>query len=353
MIGELSHYLKDMTPARRMEDLYDVEDSLRYNTRLKFQFWCGTTNKPLSEVQERVLAEVWWVFNPGETWYPSPAVEKYLMRWLMAHTGPRKYEFNVKKAGKQWPRIISHYFSANGHYGELAILEKILLTILRSKKPTILKDIFPADRHADLGLWIDWIMELDKNLRLGIQVGTGSNMNSKLKKLIQKHPHDRDVIKWKNTGKKSDEEHLSHDFVRDGSAVMLFPTFKTDKGDMSVRKADLLAWKRTYQTRHITEQNPSFVKYGRWIMDILDFLDRGIKSDFIHMLDPRTPEVSQSHITNSGDTVFAKVEKFEGQVVATLELHENTQSYRTSRPIRFALPISPGFLKVYKEKMGS
>lgn len=74
------------------------------------------------------------------------------MRWLMAHTGPRKYEFNVKKAGKQWPRIISHYFSANGHYGELAILEKILLTILRSKKPTILKDIFPADRHADLGL---------------------------------------------------------------------------------------------------------------------------------------------------------------------------------------------------------
>ena len=121
---------------------------------------------------------------------------------------------------------------------------------------------------------------------------------------------------------------------------------------MTQRQKGLLDGKRTYQTRHITEQNPTFVKYGRWVLDILDFFDAGVRSGFIHMLDPRTPEVSQSHITNSGDTVFAKVEKFEGQVVATLELHENTRSFRTSRPIRFALPISPGFLKVYKEKMG-
>lgn len=76
----------------------------------------------------------------------------------MAHTGETRYDFQPKNASHyQWPKIISKYFNNPGHFAELVILEKILLAILRSRKPYPVTDAFMADRIGDAHMKTDWI----------------------------------------------------------------------------------------------------------------------------------------------------------------------------------------------------
>jgi hypothetical protein len=98
----------------------------------------------------------------------------------MAHTGQTRYDFRPKNAAHyQWPKIIARYFDSPGHFAELVILEKILLAILRSRKPYPVTDVFMADRIGDTQMKTDWIFhrQLKRGLlQMGIQVSIGNHV---------------------------------------------------------------------------------------------------------------------------------------------------------------------------------
>lgn len=72
-------------------------------------------------------------------------------RWLIAHTDNTSNMYNLAKPEARWTNIMEHYFRHNhGTYGEVALLERILLTLLKSNQGDIpVSDIFMSDRMGD------------------------------------------------------------------------------------------------------------------------------------------------------------------------------------------------------------
>lgn len=329
----------------RISYLEKWEELLSYRTDLKIALGCWGSSKELSAVQARVMAQVY-----GMQWaYTSQVPSDYLFRWLLAHLGNTKYDFRVRKSHYQWPDIIGRYFLGNGQYAEIAVLEKILLTILRSRKPTPISDIFMADRMADAHMKTDWIMHRDMpqgRLQLWVQVSVWNHVIGKTKDILTRPTHDRVWFESKHSP-------IVSQFLRHGTAVMTFPHFTTSMSQIHGRRELLLDGKRTYQSRLVKENNPAFEHYGRWIMEIIEALDDGIKRRLIDAFPHTVKDLHYDYVTRDGHKIQITNKKIGQDPVVVLEFFREKSPKSSSRPIIFCLPLSGDLLDIYRDKLGA
>lgn len=328
----------------RISFLERWEELLSYRTDLKIAVGCWGSSKELSAVQSRVMAQVY-----GMQWAHAHQIPSdYLFRWLLAHLGSTKYDFRVKKTHYQWPDIVGRYFLGNGQYAEIAVLEKILLTILRSKKPTSISDIFMADRMADAHMKTDWIMHRDMprgKLQLWVQVSVWNHVIGKTKDVLSRPMYDKIWFEKKRSS-------VVSQFLRHGTAVMTFPHFSTSASQIHERKEALLDGKRTYQSRLVKENNPIFEHYGRWIMEILDALDDGITRRLIDTFPHTVKDLQYDYITRDGHKIQITNKKIWEDPVVVLEFFREKAPKASSRPIIFALPVGGDLLHIYRDMLG-
>ncbi len=108
-------------------------------------------------------------------------------------------------------------------------------------------------------------------------------------------------------------------FLRHGTAVMVFPHFQTPLDQLKIRKKVLLDAKRTYQSRLIKEQNPQFEFYGRWAMEIMNALDDGIKRRVIEKLPHRMEDLSYDLNTKDGHKIEVIIKKIDKKSVVMIQ----------------------------------
>jgi hypothetical protein len=319
---------------------------LSYRTDLKFRSGCWRIKQhELSLVQERVLAQIYgmlWPSSDSETLNRAFA-------FLLAHAGWSKNDFRLERTTyHQWPAIIGKYFNSNWHYAELAILEKILLTILRTKKPSLLKDVRMADRLADTGVKTDWLFHLGLHhglFRLGVQVTTANHIVAKVGGVLNRPMSDIAVFDQV-------ESPFVLDLLRHGTCVLAFNHFSTPIGDLPGRRDNLLWWSRTYQSRLISERNADFRDYGHWIFEILEVLDAWIRDRVIDR-HRRMENISFEHRTKDGNLIQVKLVKINREHVIIMEFYKKWKwKWEDTRPIVFALPLTAEVLDVYRDMAG-
>lgn len=334
-----------LTVTQRVEALARIEEDLSYRTDIKMSLWCGQTSKDLSRVQERVFAQIYGIRCATS----SPSSTDYLFRWLMAHTGETCYDFRPTEASHyQWPKIISRYFNSSGHFAELVILEKILLAILRSRRPYPLSDVFMADRIGDKHMKTDWMFhrQLAQGLlQMGIQISIRNHVRGKVADILKRPISDIEVFDAKKSP-------MIHQFMRHTTAVISFPHFPVSETQRKKWHKNLLEWSREYQSRWIKAVDDSFEHYARWIEEIFCAIDEGIRSRTIGIYPYNVHNLSYDVNTRQGDKVKITHEKILGQHVVILEFFRSWVVKQKSRPIVFALPLHDDFLNIYRDMLG-
>ncbi len=328
----------------RFDFLCWAHDKLAYRSDLKLVSWCGRTSRELSIVQKRVFGQIYGICNECGTLES----QDILFRWLLAHMGRSRHDFNIQKTSPQWEKIMRYYFRSKGQYAELAIAERILLTALRGKTKTPITNIFPADRMADKLLATDWIYHQDMTkwrMQIGVQVETSNHIRAKLNTQARRDTHDQSFF-WKNTPS------VVQDFLRHNTAVMCFPLFAPSKELLERGKEDLTKGKRAYQSRLYKEESPDFSKYWRWVMDILDCLHRGIVDQSIRLYPHRKQSFSFLEETKEWNTLRVSLEEEAKRDIAFIDFYTNFHKKNTQHPISFAMPIGGDFLDIYRDMAG-
>lgn len=333
----------------RIDHLLRMYGSLNQSTGRKIQSACGHTEKPFAPVQERVFAALYGIHN-GE---PSHEALNHLFRWMLAHAGTARVDFNPRKTHNQWERIMSRYFSDPGFFTELALAEKLLLTVLRSRKDTPITDILLADRMADTHLATDLIVhqQMPKwRLQLGLQIEMGNHVQSKVNTLLERHRNDRKFFDSKDL---PDEirELLRHD-----TFVLCLSKFRPPVGKLPAWKEELFAGKRTYQSRHLKEHISDFSAYWRWVMDILEYLHKKIISRELdgHVRANRYLEI----LEEVGDGVFIRYRICRGNKqgkkppILTIDFIQHARTPKSKVIISLGIPIDRDFLDLYRDMAG-
>jgi len=129
----------------------------------------------------------------------NPDVHRRAFRWLLAHTAENSVSYDMRKSEEQWPHIMEYYFRRlNGHYAEVALLERILLSVYKKQSPHPIGDILIADRLADYHMMTDWLMHLPMvhgTMQLGIQLAAGRGNLGKINDLHKRKLNDKPFLK--------------------------------------------------------------------------------------------------------------------------------------------------------------
>ncbi len=133
---------------------------------------------------------------------------------------------------------------------------------------------------------------------------------------------------------------------------MTFPHFTTSMSQIHDRRELLLDGKRTYQSRLVKENNPVFEHYGRWIMEIIEALDDGIKRRLIDAFPHTVKDLHYDYVTRDGHKIQITNKKIGQDPVVVLEFFREKSPKSSSRPIIFCLPLSGDLLDIYRDKLG-
>ncbi len=94
---------------------------------------------------------------------------------------------------------MEYYFRRlHGHYAEVALLERILLSVCKKQIHNPVGDIFMADRLADYHMMTDWLMHMPMvhgTMQLGIQLAAGRGNLGKINDLHKRELNDRKFLK--------------------------------------------------------------------------------------------------------------------------------------------------------------
>ncbi len=337
-----------LSPRERFDFLQKAEEALSYRTDLKIDWWCWQTPRELSDVQARIFSQLYGIRgNSRDVSHPSTA--DYLFRWLLAHVGSSKDDFNIEKNRHQWRRIISYYFRDNWHYCEISIAEKLLLTALRSKQETIKTDVMLWDRQLDSAWPADWILHRhlpNGRLQMGIQVAAGGTFRRKINNVLKRPRNDIPLF-----DKKPSDNVLY--FLRHGSAVLNFPRLDTTKEMRWEWLEALMSGKRLYQSRLIKKHSPHFEKYGRWILEVLQCFHDGVMSRSIQLLSKYVDDYGYVITHPDWHSLSVRLEKIGKEQVAIIELFPWEIRKNSKKPIQFAVPIGGDFLDIYRDKAGA
>lgn len=215
----------------------------------------------------------------------------------------------------------SRYFRKfHGHYAEVALLERILLSALKTPETNMpFSDLFMADRSADHHMMSDWIMHQTMThgrLQMGIQLSTGKNGSAKRNDFQKRPLHDRDVLQ------SNDMPDVVRDFLRHNTAILSFPRFKTADDNRARALRVLLSGSSRYQSEMIaTTGNRTFNKYGRQVSEVLRFFHAGVV-DRIIQYRARLGHHDFSSVNAHGETISGSVYEYQGQPMTTIRLQE-------------------------------
>ena len=331
-----------MTAWERVDFLSDTEEKLSYRTDLKFNSGCYQVPRVLSSVRARIFAQVYGMHGLSS----SDENNQTLFRWLFAHTGTSRSEFSPKYNHHQWSKIIRYYFQWIGHYAELALAEKLLFSLLISKKPTIIRDVFPADRNADRSMATDWMIHLELpkgQVNLGVQVVINNHIGHKINILLDRPVHDREYMVWASP--------LVRQFLRHNTAILSFPNFEPSDNILNKGRTTLLTGKTEYQFHHIRERFPDFENYGRWVGELFEVLHMGIKQRSIAN-NPYLSKLSYESATRTGNTVLVECDVIQEVPFVTLQFFKGKLDKYNSRVMTLIVPIHEDFLDLYRDMAG-
>lgn len=104
-------------------------------------------DKELPDLKAKIFAQVYGILSKKDM---GNDIERRAFRWLLAHTAENSVSYNIHKGKEQWPHIMEYYFRRHdGHYAEVALLERLLLSIFKIDTKSPVGDLFLADRLAD------------------------------------------------------------------------------------------------------------------------------------------------------------------------------------------------------------
>lgn len=294
------------TSESRFRRLMELEKELKTDTHGHMSLGAHMLKRELPQLKATIFAQVYGILSEGQAHDTS----RRAFRWLLAHTDNSKISYNPSNPTQQWRNIMEYYFRKfHGHYAEVALLERILLSVFRAPQTDMpLSDLFMADRAADYNMMSDWIMHQTMThgkLQMGIQLATGKGASSKRNDFHKRPLHDRNFFQ------SADVPDVVRDFLRHNTAILAFPRFKTAEQNRARALRYLLSGSPRYQSYMIaTTGNRTFNNYGRQVMEILRFFHAGVIDRVIdHRARLSHHEFSQTN--THGETISGSIYEHE------------------------------------------
>ncbi len=347
---------KTATVEDRYQILSETEEILRQDSHRHMELGGHYIERELPKLKALIFAQVYGILSEGDTHDSS----RRAFRWLLAHTDKSAVSYNPKKETKQWENIMEYYLRKNhGHYAEVALLERLLLSIHKANRSNIpLTDVFIADRSADYSMMTDWIMHhtmTHGTLHMGVQLSTGKSLRSKLNDFHKRPLHDKKYINSQNVSP------TMRDFMRHNTAVLSFPRFRTSDASRARALRFLLSGSPRYQSEMIaTAHNKTFNDYGRQVLEALDYFHQGIMDRVIDHR-ARLHHHEFKTMNEKGETISGSIMDNAGIPIATIKVQEpriktspfgRKPVYSQPTVLSYSVPIFPDFLDLYRDMAG-